>query len=490
MGEQLLRNLRIVLVLALPVLLCSACPKPLPEFNPAKYAAPTQEALAPEKGTEEIDAEATGNPVDSSPDLDPRPGKYALAGLLDIALRNSPATRLSWAQGRAAAAQWAQARSQYWPQVEGSIQGAAGKVPSVDGGRSYLTAGVTLEYLLLDFGGRSAQARAAREALVAANWNHNQSIQDVLRDVPQAYHTYMGDRALLRAAEMNLADALTTLRSTEARQHSGVSTIADVLQARANADQARLNLASRKGAVQISRGNLATAVGWPADTSFEVEDEADRPPVGAMGKNVRLLIEEARGSRPRIGQAQAAVREAQAGIDLARSKPFPTLGAGGILQWQKVKNSDDAVYYGGFQLTIPIFYGFSMQNAIREAKDVLDEARASLEQAEHSVVQEVWDAFQNFNTAGEQFKASQTLLASAQESYNVSFAQYKNGVADITELLNAQNTLASARAQLIDSRMLLFNSYAELLHAVGSELPPSSGVNAGVEERNTYGEDR
>lgn len=490
MGEHFLRHLRLALALVLPALLCAACPKPLPELNPAKYAAPTQEALAPEKGTVEINPEQTGNPVDSPPELDPQPGgAYSLAGLVDIALRNSPTTRLSWAQGRAAAAQWAQSRSQYWPTLEGTIEGAGGKVPSVDGGRSYITAGVTLEYLLLDFGGRSAQAKAAREALVAANWNHNQSIQNVLRDVPQAYHTYMGDRALLRASEKNLQDALTTLRSTEARKQSGVSTIADVLQARANADQARLDLASRKGAVEISKGNLATTVGWPADTDFDVEAEAEHPPVRSMGKNVRELVAEARGARPSIGQAQASVRQAQAEIDLARSKPFPTLGAGGILQWQKVKNSEDAVYYGGFQLKIPIFYGFSMQNAIREAKDMLDEARASLKQAEQSVVQEVWDGYQNFNTAGEQYKASKTLLASAQESYNVSLAQYQNGLADITELLNAQNTLASARAQLIDSRMSLFNSYAELLHAVGSELPPSSGAQ--VEERDVaYGEDR
>jgi outer membrane protein len=491
MGEQHLRNLRLVLAVILPALLCVACPSPLPEFNPAKYAARSQGENAPEKGTEPIDPEFVGGREIKRPELEPMPGKYTLTSLVDIALRNSPSTRQAWAQGRASAAQWAVSRSSYWPQLEGTMEGAYGKIPSVQGGRSYATAGMTLQYLLLDFGGRSAQARAAREALVAANWSQNQTIQDVLRDVPQAYHTYMGSVALMLAAEKNLEDALTTLRSTEARRESGVSTIADVLQARANADQARLDLASRKGAVKISKGSLATAVGWTADTDFEVAAEVKDPPLTDMSRNVKGLVEEAKELRPAVGAAQAGVRQALAEVDYARAQPFPTLGAGGILQWQRATNSPDGVYYGGFQLKVPIFYGFKMQNAIRQAKAELEVARAQLQQTEQTIAQEVWDAYQNFNTATEQYRASRTLLASASESYDVSLGSYRQGAADITELLNAQNTLASARAQLIDARMALFNQYAELLHAVGGELPPASPEWSGLEERDVaYGEDR
>jgi len=177
-------------------------------------------------------------------------------------------------------------------------------------------------------------------------------------------------------------------------------------------------------------------------------------------------------------------------VDYARSQPFPTLTAGGLFQWQKMKNQHGENYYGGFELKIPIFYGFKMQNAIRQSKFELEAARATLAQTEQTVAQEVWDAYQNYNTATEQYRASRTLLASSQESFNVSLARYRQGAADITELLNAQYTLASARAQLIDSRMKLFNQYAELLHAVGSELPEERLDSGVTEEDLAYGEDR
>ncbi|MFH1830522.1 MAG: TolC family protein [Pseudomonadota bacterium] len=470
-------SFRIFLSLFFVALMCTACPKPLPEFNPAKYAAAAQENMPPEKGEEPIDQTTTA--------LEPSQETYALAEFIDIALKNSPATRYAWAKAMASSAEWATSRSSYWPSLEGTIEGAAGKIPQTDGGRSYLSVGLGLQYLLLDFGGRSAKAKAAREALVAANWNHNQSIQDVLRDVPQAYHTHVGDKALFKASEMNLKDAVTTLRATEARRAAGVSTISDVLQARASADQARVDLAQRKGAVAISKGKLATVVGWPANAKFEAAGEPGRLPVRNMTRDIDLLIEEAKTSRPDIGAAQAAVRQAEAQVEQARALPFPKLTGGGNLQWQGMRNADNTAYYGGLSLEIPIFYGFSMENSLRSARADLEAAKAQRTLQEQAVIEEVWDAYHNFNTASEQYKASTTLLVSANESYNASLARYKAGAADIVELLNTQNTLASARAELISSRMDLFNSYAELLHAVGERIEGPD-----IEERElSYEED-
>jgi outer membrane protein TolC len=184
------------------------------------------------------------------------------------------------------------------------------------------------------------------------------------------------------------------------------------------------------------------------------------------------------------------VRQALAEGNYARAQPYPTLGGCGVLQYQRANLAPAGVYYGGFQLSVPIFYGFKMQNEIRKAKAELEAARAQLQATEQTIVQEVWDGYQNFNTAAEQYRASKTLLASASESYAVSLGRYRQGAADITELLNAQNMLASARAQLIDARMTLFNQYAELLHAVGGELPPASPEWSGIEERDVAYEDR
>src|SRR3979411_1814207 len=54
------------------------------------------------------------------PDLEQRIQQLALADVVDLALRNNPATRASWAQARASADLLGSARGQYYPSINGS----------------------------------------------------------------------------------------------------------------------------------------------------------------------------------------------------------------------------------------------------------------------------------------------------------------------------------------------------------------------------------
>ncbi len=42
---------------------------------------------------------------------------------------------------------------------------------------------------------------------------------------------------------------------------------------------------------------------------------------------------------------------------------------------------------------------------------------------------------------------------------------------DIVELLNAQATLAQARAEQVQAKTDIFTSYADLINAIGTDLP-------------------
>ncbi|PON14107.1 hypothetical protein C2W62_30805 [Candidatus Entotheonella serta] len=89
-------------------------------------------------------------------------------------------------------------------------------------------------------------------------------------------------------------------------------------------------------------------------------------------------------------------------------------------------------------------------------------------------MEDVWEAHHHFRTASQQIKASQALLASSAESYKAALERYQVGAGDIVELLNAQDDLANARALHVQARADLHNAYAELIHAIGAELPTAS----------------
>lgn len=452
-----------------------------------KYAATSQnEVLVPENSeeyfkTENVEVkqgEEDPEPTDVTSPLDLEnlnDSKLSLVDLMDIGLTNSPATRATWATARAQAANYGRSLSTYYPYIDTSAEGAFGEISQLQGGRSYLNVGAALTYILLDFG-RSHKAEAAKQALAAANWQHNQAIQDLLFNIPKAYYNFMGSVSLIEASKKSLKEAQTTVRATEARRKAGVSTIADVLQARSNSAQAKLELVQNEGNSKIYKGQLATAVGWQADRDFGIDGKNQSLPMTEMSASVNQLVEKAKQTRPDIAAARASLLQAKAALYEARALSYPQLTGTGNTNWERMKNTDTTSYYGGFQLQVPIFHGFDFRNAAKAARADLELAEAQYESEKNDVVEDVWNAYNNFKTASESLKTSKSLMSSASESFRVSLARYKAGAADIVELLNAQSMLANARSQEINSRMDVFKSYADLIHAVGTDLSQNTIV--------------
>jgi outer membrane protein len=124
-------------------------------------------------------------------------GPLSLSQILDVGLRNNPVTRTAWFQARAAAAELGSKYSEYYPTIEldGSI--VRQKVALTGGSTALQTTygpSASLTWLLLDFGGRSADVEEARRALYAADYEHNAAIQNVALAIAQSYYQYLNAR--------------------------------------------------------------------------------------------------------------------------------------------------------------------------------------------------------------------------------------------------------------------------------------------------------
>ncbi len=460
-----------------------SCANGIPEFDPYKEASPapgvewkpSEKELLKAFDVEELPA--------IPQELEGQADALTLSQLVDVALINNPTTQQAWEDARAAAAAWAEARGLYYPQIGGVANYAYAKGGGSSTGtdpykEQYGNLGLTLDYLLFDFGGREATIDAARLTLINANWNQNQAIQNVLNIVAVAFYNYIGSKALVLADETNLEEATTSLEAAELRLEAGVGTLPDVLQARATLAQVQLDLVEDVGNVEIYRGELATAVGWPANTEFDVSDKIGEYPVALLSANVNDLIDVGMKNRPDLAAVQAIVREKEALLREAWSEFFPEISATAqLLRWWVKPEGGGASseyftnYLVGLQLTVPIFQGFTIINSVRQADADLESARAALRLQEQIVIEDVWDAYFNFRTAVQSLDAADNLLESAEESYDASLARYRSGVGDIVELLQAQTTLAEARAERVQAGTDIFTSYADLINAIGTELP-------------------
>ncbi len=408
------------------------------------------------------------------PDLAARVAQLKLADVIDIALRNNTATSAAWADARSAAASYGAAQGQYYPTL--SLDGTVTAIKTVpSAGRlatkqQFLNPTLNLSWLLFDFGGRSGSIGAAREALLAADWTHNATLQNVVLAVEQAYFQYMATKALLAAQQTTLTEARTNLAAAEQRHNVGLATIADVLQSKTAQSQAQLALESTEGQLQTTRGALALSMGLPANVPYDIELPSDTTIPLGISDSVDTLIERAVRERPDLAAERAQVAAARARLSIARSQALPSLSVGGtaaetdFLSGRPVfRNS----YTATLTLSIPLFSGGSQIYNAKAAAAAADAAAARARGFEQQVIFQVFDAYYAVRTATQQVRTSADLLASATQSEQVALGRYKAGAGSLLDLLTAQAALASARAQAIGARFSWYIALAQLAHDAG-----------------------
>ncbi len=249
-------------ILILIIFFTVACAQGFPELNPSKETSTVSGKEWKPRTGEYSEFFRTEELAGVPSELEDVIKELTLSQLVDVALVNNPTTLQAWEHAKAAAAAWAVARGIYYPQIGGSAAYAYSKSGGSTQGlnqfqEQYGQVGATLNYLLLDFGGRSAQSEAARQALFSANWNHNQAIQDVWN----AYYNFRTAAQQLEASGVLVASAKESYDASLTRFRSGVGDIVELLNAQTLLAEARAEMVQSRTNTFTSYAELVHAIG-------------------------------------------------------------------------------------------------------------------------------------------------------------------------------------------------------------------------------------
>ena len=399
--------------------------------------------------------------------------QLTLPEVVDLALRNSPATRLSWAQARAAADAYGSTEGRLYPTLSAGLsvnralsQATPGR-PAIE--RSQYGPSLTLAYTVLDFGGRSGSIDVTRQTAIALDLSHNATVENTILGVEAAAFGYLSTRAQRDAQKSSVELATAALDAANERHRVGLATIADVLQAQTARSQAELQLETLEGALQVARGSLAVAMGVPANSPFEIPDVPASDSVHFVAESVDSLIALAVRGRPELASARAEAAASASQIRVARSGYLPALaiGATGASNGSNVSTFSGRTYSVNIGVQMPVFTGFSNQYEVAAAGEEYQAALARAESTKQQIIQQVFTAYYTLRTATNRVHTASDLLASATQSETVARERYREGVGSIVDLLVAQSALANARAQSVDARWQWRTALAQLAHDVG-----------------------
>ena len=410
------------------------------------------------------------------PALEPRQA-LTLDEIVTQALCRNSQTHASYAAIESQAAALGSARGAWLPTLSGNLghsrtdtsNAQAGEfVSSREGTFTQSSGSLTLSWLLYDFGARSAGRDRAQALLDAALANSDRDVQSLLSNVLQAYYQLHTADAQLSAAREAEATSGASLDAAETRHDVGVSTPADVLQARTAHSQAVLAHIRAEGDVAIARGLLANRMGLDASEPVTLAPAATRGTGRLLSAYADALIGQARQRRPDLVSAQAQIEAARSDIASAQASGRPTLRFGAS---DSVTDTEDRGRNErgalGLTLNIPIFTGFDTTYRVQGAEARLRGVEADYARLNQQVALDVWTAYQQLKTAEQATQSTDALLASATASQEVALGRYKAGVGSVLDLLNAQSALADARRQQVSAGYSLDIARASLALSLG-----------------------
>ncbi len=410
--------------------------------------------------------------------------RLTLADCIGAGLERNPATRSAWQAAKAAAARIGEERAAYLPSASIRAESGRGKTVSLDSdtekdARDVYGAGIDVSYLLFDGGARRARVDGAEAALLEANFRHNTTLQDVALAVEEAYYELLGAKWSMKVAEQTVKRTQHQLEMARARHDAGTVTRADVLRAETQRANAELLRVKARGDERVARGKLGRAMGVAVNAEFDVAD----PGVDIRQletERIETLLAEAVRQRPELQAALARVKNAQAATAEARSAWWPDVRAGvsaGRRDTSFAPERDE--WNAGITLSWPLFTGFQRSRKIERTQAELDRAAAEHADLLQGVELDVWTAYWRLIEAGEAVDAAAKVTASADESARLVESEYKNGIATIVDLVDAQSAQTEAENTLVQSRLDWYTAKAQFERAVGRSLASSKLGSSG-----------
>jgi outer membrane protein len=418
---------------------------------------------------------------------------YTLADLIDLAQQHNPDTRVAWQQAKSRAASLGIARSALFPTIAAVALASTTRDAALIGEFfQRQTIGlfeptVHVEYLVFDFGGRSGAIDVAKANLLASDLAFNDTHRKIIFQVASAYYRLLNAKGQREAAETSLRNALAVEEDAQSRLNNGLATKPDVLEATAARAQSDFDLQAAIGGEDIAWGDLATAMGLPPDTRFQLQDVGQLVIPTNMVDSVDQEIDRAFVQRPELLQQLARVRGADASIRQARSTYFPTLsfsGDGGFVRANGQQDLLPSSYAQGetwnvnLQLKWTIFDGARREYRIAQANADKKSLQAGIDSLRNQIADEVWSAYSNMKTALRQQQAAAALLTASEQSYLAARESYGYGVRNLLDVISAQKTLAQARSEDIAARTQLLLQVANVAFRTGDLIqtqPPKIG---------------
>ena len=394
-----------------------------------------------------------------------------------FAIANQPSLKAAQATVEASNQQVWQQVSNYLPQVNGNYNANRRKTsPTASTGAdfaaaartfSFYSTGLSLTQVLFDFGQNLNLIQAAiatEDSLIA---NSATQREDVVFNVKQAYFNTLAAARLLHVADETIRQNQQHVEQAQGRFDVGFAPKFDVTQANVQLAQAQLNQVAARSNVKIAKATLGNAMGLTGPPPFDLVDTFDAPLV-YMSETEAL--QRAYDHRPELQSFLAQQRSLELQISALKKDYLPFVSGGANYIWAGTNYPLQDNWNVGAAVNLSIFNGGLTTAQIGQAKADLANIQFNTEVERQNIALQVQQALYNLQEAAESIVAAEKVLDQARENLALADGRYATGAGNIIEVTDAQTSLTTSEARLVQATYNYKIAVAQLERAMAQSL--------------------
>ena len=306
----------------------------------------------------------------------------------------------------------------------------------------------------LDAASARASYQSARDSLVA--------------NVVRSYIDVLTQQQLLNIEQSRL----TVLENNEAvilkRYSTGLGSLDDLDTARTSSANARATIAQYENALLTAKRTLAVLLGRQNQSLNELNTQVNFPDVLLP---LTTLPKQDLARRPDLQAAFYALKATEFEVGVAYKALLPSISLSASLS-DNASTPSQALFTNPLwsllgQMTAPLFQGGALRAQIEDAKLTSANAWWQYRETLLTAVQETQNALDSETALSARISHTNVALANAERSVSTIEGQYRQGLADILDLLSVYDTRFNLQAQAVELHAQKLQNRIDLGLALG-----------------------
>jgi len=289
----------------------------------------------------------------------------------------------------------------------------------------------------------------------------------VVQAVASAYLQIIATVARVDSTRVQVETAQALYERARDQHRAGTSPAIDELRSQVELKTQQQLLLALQNQVAKDKLSLARAIGLPAGQAFEIADKAPYKPLEGLAPNEALA--RAFASRADYQSALAQVKAAELAHRSASDQWQPTasINTNYDLVGQTLADSHGTFGVTGI-IRMNIFDGGKRKADMLDAETTIKQKRQDLANLQGQIDQEVRAALLDLRSAADQVAVAQDNVGLAEQTLIQARDRFTAGVTDNIEVVQAQDSVASAQQNLISSIYAHNLAKVALARAMGS----------------------